>query len=339
MYGKNCCMIFIYFYLIFIYNLAATAEAFKTPFNHWYCIDIAKNIDKNRPYSYMIGELPLVTWFNDTQPITTLNICQHMGSKLDTGRVNNGCLTCPYHGIKHTSRDMFGKSVIFEDKLWWSYQPKNKLPPATPFYNHKDYNTISLKFDINSNVQDFMFNTMDINHFAFVHGNIFGKNAPPINHKYRVFDQKITMNYEYIPNDNIAFFKNDLDHFTNHQIFHYPHSMSAIFSLNKKDKMVVNANLLPLGPNKSRVFITLKHNFWKSYFGRLKLEGLIRFILKQDEKQMSQQYEDNMLKRSVLLRKMINNEHHLKHIHIMYKDYEYPDMISTMRLYNYHYKL
>jgi phenylpropionate dioxygenase-like ring-hydroxylating dioxygenase large terminal subunit len=297
-----------------------------------------KNVDKSKPYAYTIGELPLVTWFNESQPMTTLNICQHMGSKLDNGRVQNGCLICPYHGIKHNTKDIIGNSVVFEDKLWWSYQPNNKLPPATPFYNDKNFETIQFNFDINSNVQDFMMNTLDINHFSFVHKNIVGKNIPPINHKYKIYENKITMNYEYIPNENIAIFKNDLHHFTNHQIYHYPHSSAAVFSLNKKDIIVVHTNILPLAPNKSRVFVTVKHNFWKSYFGKIKLEGILRYILHQDQLQMSQQYEDNFLKKTVLLRKLLNNEHHLKHVDRMYKDYEYPDMISTMRLCNYHYK-
>jgi len=334
MIGNKCTLFFSYVFMILINNI----DAFKSPFNQWFCIDIIKNIDKSKPYAYRIGELPLVTWFNDTQPLTTLNICQHMGSKLDKGKIQNGCLVCPYHGNKHDAKDRLGKSMIFEDKLWWSYQPTNKLPPATPFYNNKNFETVQFSFDINSNVQDFMMNTLDINHLSFVHGNILGKNIPPMQHKYKVFDNKITMQYEYIPNENIAIFKQDLKHFTNHQIYRYPHSSAAIFSLNKKDVIVVHTNILPLETKKSRVFVTVKHNFWKSYFGKMKIEGILRYIFSQDQAQMSQQYEDNHLKKSVLLRKLLNNEHHLKYVNKMYKEYEYPDMISTMKLYKHHYK-
>jgi len=326
MIGNKYSILFAYILVSYISDITA----FKSPFNQWFCIDIVKNIDKSKPYAYTIGELPLVTWFNDTQPLTTLNICQHMGSKLDKGRVNNGCLTCPHHSMKHTSKDTIGKSVIFEDKLWWSYQPINKCPPATPFYNNKNFETFNFKFDIDSNVQDFMMNTLDFNQFSFIQG----KNAPPIHNKYKEFSNKITMNYEYTTIENIP----NINNFTNHQIYRYPHSSAAVVSLNKKDIVVIHTNILPLEPNKSRVFVTVKHNFWKSYFGKLKLEGIIRYILRQDQVQMSKQYQDNMLKKSVLLRRTFENENHLKYVHHMYKEYEYPDMISTMRLYKHHYK-
>jgi phenylpropionate dioxygenase-like ring-hydroxylating dioxygenase large terminal subunit len=60
---------------------------------HWQCIGIKKNIDITKPYVCNIGDLPLVVWKNtDNQWLSTINICKHMGSKLDQGKIVNGCL-------------------------------------------------------------------------------------------------------------------------------------------------------------------------------------------------------------------------------------------------------
>jgi hypothetical protein len=319
--------------IIIATNICNSSAAFKSPFNHWYCIDMVKHIDKSKPYAYKIGELPLVTWFNESQPLTTLNICQHMGSKLDKGSVKNGCLVCPYHGIKHTSSDVLGKTVIFEDKLWWSYKSRNKLPVATPYYKDKEFETLALRFDIDSNIQDFVMNTFNMNHLALA--------SRSQNYKYKLFEHKLTMNYDCDTSSMLSEFNfiiNDMQKITNYQIFQYPHSVSAIFAFKEKDRIAINANMLPLGPNKSRVFLTIKHNFWKSYFGKLKLEGIVRYFIRNNQIQMSNQYDDNMLKKTALLQKTFNNDNHLKHLQRMFKEYEYPDMISTMRLYNHHYK-
>lgn len=319
-----------------IFSYAFSAP-FQSPFRYWYCVDVAKNIDKSKPYAFNIGELPLVAWFNDTQPISTLNICKHMGSKLDKGTVSNGCLACPYHNIRHTANDAFGTTMIYEDKLWWSYEPLQRQPPATPYYKNKEYSTLMFTMDMDANIQDCIFNTLDINHFAYIHGNLFGKNMPPMNYNYRKYnDNKIGIHYSYKTHENVGKIKQGLSSFQNFQLFQYPHTSTAILSLNKKEKLIINLNLLPLSPNKTRWIITLKHNFWKSFFAKVKMDLTMKFILQQDKAQMSKQASDTMLKKSMVYKRLLANEEHFRELAKMFRDYEYPDMISTMRLYNYH---
>ena len=78
---------------LFIYLLILSFElsySYINQFNHWHCIDFINNINKKKPYSFNIGELPLVSWFDNSEnPYTTINICSHMGSKLDEGQIKN----------------------------------------------------------------------------------------------------------------------------------------------------------------------------------------------------------------------------------------------------------
>lgn len=331
-------MLKYFFFLNIIIHTLPSIASFVTPFNHWHCIDIVKNIDTSKPYAYNIGELPLVTWFNDSTPMTTINICKHMGSKLDHGTVSNGCLTCPYHGIKHSSKDTFGKTMIFEDKLWWSYDPNSNKPPTTPYYKNKNYKTVMFSIDMNANIKDCIYNTLDINHFGFIHNNLFGQNnIIPCEYKYTKYNNdKLSLKYKYTINTNMLNIKSNLHVFSNYQIFKYPYSSTAILSFPNNENLIINSNMLPIGPNKTKWIVTLKHNFWKSYIQGVKLDLLIKFILHQDKIQMAKQASENMLKRKMMNKLVLRNEEHFKDLDKLFKNYEYPDMISVMRLHNYH---
>ena len=45
-------------FLFFIIGVNAYVPTM--PFNRWHCIDFEKNIDKSKPFSYNVGDLPLV---------------------------------------------------------------------------------------------------------------------------------------------------------------------------------------------------------------------------------------------------------------------------------------
>lgn len=288
MYAKSFILLNV---CIFSYAFSAPFQLFHSPFRHWYCVDIAKNIDKSKPYVFCVGELPLVAWFNDTQPISTLNIC-----KSDKGT------------------DAFGNTMIYEDKLWWTYDPYNKLPPATPYYKHKDYNTIMFTMDMDANIQNCILNTLDMKHYDNIHSHLFGKKMYPMQYKIKKYNQD----------------KLSIHNSKTFILFQYPYTSNAILSLNKKERLIITINMLPLSPNKTRWIITMKHNFWKSFFAKVKMDFTLKFILQQDKEQMSKQASDTMMKTKVLA----NNQH--KELAKMFRSCEYPDMISAMRLCNYH---
>ena len=327
--------------LILLANLSAVV-AYVSPFHNWHCIDIMKNIDMNKPYAYNVGDLPLVSWFDNKdnkEPMTTLNICRHMGSKLDKGKVDDGCLICPFHGIRHSEKDAFGTTMIHEGKLWWSYEPLHKKPPSTPFYDSKKYNSIMFDMVMDANIKDCMYNTFDINHFAFVHNDLFGNNAPPTNYKYKLHNEgKLSITYKYKTNPTIAKFKKGLDEFHNYQVFDYPYSSISVLSLKKSEKIVVHVNAYPLAIDKTKIVVTLTHNFWTSFFGKMKVKALIQYILTQDKVQLANQAKESMLKHSCTEKVFLKNENHFKDLNKIFKGYRYPDTIEVMKLYQKHVK-
>jgi hypothetical protein len=80
----------------------------------------------------------------------------------------------------------------------------------------------------------------------------------------------------------------------------------------------------------------MRHNFWKSFFAKVKMDLAMKFILQQDKEHMSKQASVMMLKKSMIYDRLFGNEEHFRELTKMFRNYEYPDMMSTMCLYNYH---
>lgn len=316
-----------------------------SPFNRWHCIDFIENIDKSKPHAYNIGDLPLVTWFDDknNKPYTTVNICSHMGSKLDKGDVKDGCLTCPYHGLQHGEDKTFGDTMVFQNQLWWSYNPIKSSPPTIPLFNSKKYASSRIKIDVNANIIDCAFNTMDVNHPAHVHNNMFGfgSNIPPTNVKkvqYPHDDEKIGFSFNYHSVSNLVHFKREIRKSKNFHIYEYPYSTWSRVSLPSGEHLFVNVNMLPLSRNKTRWLVTLQHNFWKSSLGKVFMRFAADCILYQDQCQMNRQSQDSVLKHLVSSKTVFENEEHFNELRKMFENYNYPDHEMVAALYKQHIK-
>lgn len=328
--------------ILFLITNTAIAYVPTAPFNSWHCIDFEKNIDKTKPYSYNIGDLPLVTWFNkNNQPFTTVNICEHMGSKLDEGKIIDGCLQCPYHGLTYDEEKSFGNTIFYQDKLWWSYEPIRKKPPSVPLYNNKNFETSFIEIDVDASIKDCMMNTMDVNHPQFIHNNIFGfgSNFPPTNVKtiqYPKDDMKIGLSFNYKSTGKLAKIKKELHQSANFHIYEYPYTSWSRVSLPTKEHLYVNVNMRPLSKNKTRWFVTLKHNYWKSNFEKQFMKFAANCILYQDQQQMKRQSQESILKSLVVNQTELNCEDHLQSMNKILSHYKYPANGLVVMLYNYH---
>jgi phenylpropionate dioxygenase-like ring-hydroxylating dioxygenase large terminal subunit len=199
----NYYLFILFLNLLFNYSFAFTPNIL---FNNWNCIGIKENINFNKPYTIKVGDLPLVIWKNkDNQVVSAINICKHLGSSFDDGSISNdGCLVCPYHGLKYNSQDEFGKVIEQDGKLFWSHNPKNNKPPSFPMYNNKKYKKTFLEFEMECSLQDSAYNSLDIRHPAFVHNSIigFGNNNPPKNIKTYNYKNKDMIGLFFIYKSN-----------------------------------------------------------------------------------------------------------------------------------------
>lgn len=309
-------------------------------FNHWTCIGIINDIDFSQPYVSKIGELPLVSWKHPkTDKIsTTLNICKHMGSKLGNAKITeHGCLKCQYHGLEMSSTDAFGETVEHEGKLFWAYEPKEKLPPKTPYYTNGQYETSFIIIDMEGSMVDSALNMMDVRHPEFVHNKLFGfgSNIPPTKMKhYRYPDPNtIGLSFEYQSSKMVQSMNDAVTLTKNFHMYKYPSFTWSKVSFLKKD-LIISVNLQPLTPDKTRWYVTVCHNYYTNEIQKNIMKGLAGAILTQDYVQMKNQYEENSLKRAVMMNYTFGNEEVIVDLHKMFdKEYKYPSIDECTRFY------
>jgi len=144
--------------LILILSLIVQINSYILPqtFREWTIIGIDKNINRNKPYHYNIGELPMVLWFNKSKPQTIINTChKHLANTLKDSYVKNEKLICPFHNTSYTNNDVLGNIEIRNGLLWWSYKSFKKEPPRLKGDNNENY-FIKVKSDIISIILNFM---------------------------------------------------------------------------------------------------------------------------------------------------------------------------------------
>lgn len=313
--------------------------AYNSFFNHWHCIGIVDKINFDYPYKTNIGDLPLVLWKNpkNNDLISTINICKHMGSKLDNGIItDNGCLKCQYHGLEMSEKDGFGKVMEYDGKLFWSYKPMYKEPYRIPFYNNLDYESSYLEIDMHCSLTDSAYNTMDLRHPEYVHNKLFGfgSNISPQNIKYYKYfgGNSVGLSFDYSSNERMKMLNNNIDKTNNFHMYIYPSFSWSKVSFDNKN-LIIGVNLLPLTEKKTRWYITIRSNYYKSIYEKRFLQFLTKNILNQDYVQMKNQYEENDLKRAVLFNHIFNDEEPILELRRMLEDYKYPDIKQIVELY------
>jgi len=324
---------------IYLLCIIRPTFSFKTNlFNHWLCIGIKDQISFDKPYKINIGELPLVLWKDEKQDkiYSTLNICKHMGSKLDNGIITeSGCLKCRYHGLEYSAMDSFGEVLEQDGKIFWAYKPIHKTPYKIPFYNNQHYEKSFLTIDMEASLTDSAFNTMDLRHPEYVHGGIgFGNAIPPENIKEYEYNKEILgLSFDYKANEWIRKINQNVDFTNNFHMFYYPAFSWSKVTFNKVNHLVIGVNLLPLSKKKTRWYITICHNYYHNNIQKQFMKMLALIILSQDSVQMKNQHKENKLKKFVLFDYVFKNEETIIRLKDMFSQYKYPDDEECVELY------
>lgn len=329
--------------LLLLFNLTY-GYSFILPsiYKEWYCIGFINDIDRSKPYSFNIGELPMVTWFdNKNNTYSTINICKHLGAKLSNGNISKtGNLVCPNHKLQYNYNDKFGITTVFQNKLWWSYDPIDIIPPKIPLYNKK-YEIIYMEFDIDSYITECLINFMNINNYN--NPEEYNVNLQPSNvnnYRYNFNDIGILFDYNILTN-----LKQNLKLSDNFLHYKYPSTMwfkQSIRYLEKNkleyDNVILNINLLPVNINKTKWYITVTfNNLEKSTLKKdIVYKTIYNMLMKQFEL-LSNQSDNTILKQHMMThRKKIIYDSINQDFEYFLKRYKYPDIQSVLSLYNYH---
>ena len=327
-------------YILLISNNFILSLSFNLPpvFREWHCINFVKNIDVTKPHPFKIGDLPLISWHDNiyNKTYTTVNICSHMGSKLDKSKINNGCLVCPYHGMLYSEEKAFGETLIYQDKLWWSYEPIANKPPSTPFYNNKNYTTTNICIDIDANIMDCALNIMDVNLPQY-----YNMLMPPKKiKKYKYFNtvdnsKKLSLgisfkNNKVLSNNMMEF--NEYNKYYN--MYKFPYNAWTRILFPDKKQAFMNIDFLPIGIDKTRWFITMKNNRMTN---NIFTKPFMYYYVNQYKELLSNnQALHTNLKKLVIRQEVLANENHLDDMYDMFEKYNYPDNNMVCNLYKYH---
>lgn len=306
--------------------------------NHWNCIGFNKNIDWSKPYKFNVGDIPLVAWQTaNGEKIASLNICQHLGSELDKGEIKDGCLMCPYHNLPHTKNDAIGTIAEHDDKIWWSLDPVTELIPTMPFHNNDDFVTSHLQVDMDESLPFCAYNSIDLSHPEFVHSAGFGSSEAPTEFDSFTFNNKKTdyksvgIFFKYHMKNNIKLLNMELKHNSskNFNMFTYPSTAWSLVSLGSQ-KMVVGVSMLPIEKDKTRWFVTVRHNYMKNFLSKELIKHMTYYILNQDEQQFKKQAKQSDLKEAYCFKKTLVYDEPIMKLRDMFKSYKYPNIKDTL---------
>jgi len=315
------------------------AEGLKTTlFNSWTCVGLHRGTDWTVPQRVQIGDLPLVLWSSGPDPakdrmFSMLNICKHMGSRLDQGTVTDDCkLKCPYHGLEFSgTKDGFGQAVVHEGKVFWSYRPTQSRPPSTPFYHHPGFVTSSFEMDMPASLTDSAYNAMDVHHPEYVHRWGFGSSVPPTNlQHYRYTDRdgvvnRIGLAFDYVSSELMQAVNQHKEPTRNFHMYKFPSFTWSRVSLRDRH-LLISLHLCPLAPDMTRWYVTLCHNYHTSSFGQETMKLMAMVILGQDHVQMHQQVAENPLKSAWTFQNVLPQEDAVWWLREMMSAYQYPDI-------------
>lgn len=330
--------------LLFLSFLYGATGLILTPdfFRHWTCLGIRANMDLSKPLSVHVGELPLVLWKNQESGkiLSVINICKHMGSKLDNGIVtDSGCLKCKYHGLEFSENDRFGEIVEHEGKVFWAYDPTEKTPYKIPFYNNPRYTKSYLEIDMDASLTDSAFNSVDLRHPEYVHNLGFGSSVPPTNIRHYTYanphtyqTDRVGLAFDYQSNRVMRTLNDNQRTTKNFHMFIYPTFTWSRVSFENKH-LIVAVNFLPLAQKKTRWIVTLCHNYYQSALQQNIMKLLATTILSQDFVQMRNQHKEDALKKAMMFEHTFTNEEVILSLNDIFKQYRFPDIDSCAELY------
>lgn len=325
----------VLFINLIVNSLCYTQPIIKTIplFRFWNCIGFKNNIDDNKPFQFKVGDIPLVAWKSSNNTyLSTLNICKHFGSTLHEGKIEDGCLKCPYHGYKHSINDKCGVIIEKDNKLWWSYNPIDKTPQSIPYIGD-DFVSDYIEIEMNEELPSCMYNSMDINHAEYIHSGIlgFGSDIPIKNYEYFKKNNVISTSFVHYSKNNIKLINkqnpvNVNTYTSNYHEYIYPSTSCSVVCHGKDKKIVIGVSMTPVDTFKTKWFITVSSNYMKDVISKNILTLATKMILNQDKEQFDRQSKNTILRNNFILKKELNYEDHIKYMRNLFENYNYPKL-------------
>lgn len=164
----------------------ALGRSQKLPSGGWYVLDAARTIT-TRPRRFDVDGRALVAFRHGDRPFVAPDRCPHLGAPLSAGRVEEGRLVCPWHGLR-LGAEGFGawKPLPAHDDGILVWVRLDGAEPTTdrPLLTTRPPTSIHavLRIEAACEPRDVIANRLDPWHGAHFHAHSFGR--------LRVIDQR-----------------------------------------------------------------------------------------------------------------------------------------------------
>ena len=278
----------------------------------WYVIGVPSDFSKSIPKKVRVWNKEYAVWKgNDGFFRATQNECSHKGASLSGGKIINDKIICPYHGYEfakngtllkvpgicfnHTSiHDISSYPVV--EKNGWVYLNTYERNSETRdimfhenIYNEPEacsnFTVVHLKLNFNCYSRVLSENSLDVMHIGFVHtfGNRI-KPAPTFEkppHKINDYHYKTIYNYES-GGDSMARRIFGVKKLIIENEFILPHTTVARVIFGDFVSTVITF-ALPVGDNKSILYVKTYRNFWINSIGDMVTYNMMFDTMNQDK--------------------------------------------------------
>lgn len=287
--------------------------------NFWYIVAESHELRPGRVLARrVLGERLAVFRGSDGRAVALQDRCIHRNSKLSLGRVEAGCLRCPYHGWSYDSDgvvvDVPSEGPDFqraEQRRGKAYEtceqddfvyvclapgPEPLTPFAMPNYGAPGFATVRLQNHFANNVTNCAENFIDIPHTVFVHPGIFR-----VSRKQKI-DAQVdraggSVRVEYFnETDNLGWFSWFLnpggEKIVHTDSFHMPNITSVEYIFGPHRRLTITSQSVPVTDKSTLVYTDLTYHFglWTRFAGPI-LRWQSQKVIDQDIEALDQQMQ------------------------------------------------
>ena len=289
--------------------------------DRWYVACTSAELGRRAPLGRVILEEALVLWRDASgQARCFRDRCLHRNAKLSEGRLEDGCLMCPYHGWTYDAagrcqripsegpdtapprKPLAAFPVREQDDLVWVWLGEPERARGEPFRmphrNEPGWQTYYMVTDFENDVTNCAENFMDVPHTVFVHAGWFrSRSRKRIVATVERTEESVLVSYQQ-PNDSIGFTGRLLnptgEPMTHTDRFYLPNVTRVDYDFGPRRGFVITSQCTPVGPMQTRVYtlISFRLGHWAlDRLGRWLLPPYTRQVIWQDVVIMKNQGE------------------------------------------------
>jgi phenylpropionate dioxygenase-like ring-hydroxylating dioxygenase large terminal subunit len=225
----------------------ALALSQNLPGGGWYVLDASRSFGDAPRRMFLRGK-PLVVWRAGSQLMAASDICPHLGASLSEGRVCDGQLVCPWHGLRlgpGPQRGWKPLTVYDDGLLFWvrsgdGSEPLSERPYLPPRPAAASALEAVIRMEVACEPADIVQNRLDPWHGAHYHPHSFGR--------LRVIEQNDAAITVRVAFKVLGPFAVEVD-----ARFHCPDPRSIVMTIVGGEGLgsVVETHATPLGPGQS----------------------------------------------------------------------------------------